>query len=111
VRIFLLVCVSSSLAPTPGAVQYLVPTAAPVGSGTVRIIITAPQLIPASDAKSNDAGSPLPTENGWMIVEESYFTKKYIKDNHFICQLNVFIFALEGMTLPTLPLTGGRHGR
>ena len=28
-----------------------------------------------------------------------------------LLQLTVFFFALEGMTLPTLPLTGGRHGR
>lgn len=46
-------CVSClSLVHTPGAAQYFVSTVAPVFSGTVRIIITAPRLKPISVAKT-----------------------------------------------------------
>lgn len=48
-----------SLACAPGAAQYFVSTGAPEASGIARIIITAPPLKPISDARSNDASSPL----------------------------------------------------
>lgn len=79
-----------SLAFTAGDAQHFVSTMAPVGSSTVRIIITAPRLKPVSDAKSNDAGSSLHTGNEWMIEERSHFTEKNQNDYHFICQQQHF---------------------
>lgn len=70
------VCLFFGFARTPGAAQYFVSTVALVGSGTVRITITAPRFKPISVAKSTDADAALHTGNERMIVEGSHFTGK-----------------------------------
>lgn len=82
------VCLFFGFARTPGAAQYFVSTVALVGSGTVRITITAPRFKPISVAKSTDADAALHTGNERMIVEGSHFTGKKKNHNyhHFICQ-------------------------
>lgn len=77
------VCLFFSLARAPGAAQYFASTVAPVGSGTVRIIITAPSFKPISVAKSPDAGSALHAGNEWMIVDGSHFTALSVKKKVF----------------------------
>lgn len=79
-----------SLARTPGAAQYFVSTVAPVGSGTVRIIITAPQLKPISAAKSANTGSALHTGNERMIVVGSHFSGKKKSNSLFPANANLF---------------------
>lgn len=69
-------CLFFGFARTPGAAQYFVSTVALVGSGTVRITITAPRFKPISVAKSTDADAALHTGNERMIVEGSHFTGK-----------------------------------